>query len=108
MYPVRNIVVSDVDFVGVIDFDSQWHPLSYYVRGGLDISGTQLSLNNPVEYDGEMSENPDVYNSSDVGQPFYDPRISGFDVAERLGVDSYNAAQDELARPSDKPDDKTE
>lgn len=98
MYKI-GVLTSSTRFPSISFEDSiQWRPLSYYVLGGIDLDGVS-DLNNNVEYDGDIDETPEVYNSPDVGQPFFDPRISGFDIAEKLGVDSYNAAMDELASP---------
>lgn len=78
-----------------------WRPLSYYISGGIDVSGKATLLNGTPEYDGKQDENPDVFDSSEVlGQPLYDPRISGFDIAEELGVNSYLEATSALQTPA--------
>lgn len=78
-----------------------WHPLSYYISGGIDLDGSHTRLDATPEYDGERDDSPDVFSSSEVlGQPLYDPRFSPFDMAETIGVSSYREAVDALKAPA--------
>lgn len=93
MYP-KNIINENTTVLPIEEVFEPviWHPLSYYINGGVDISN-ESKLNDTPEYDGSEDELPDVFTSPDVlGQPFYDPRISPFDVAEVIGVETYNEA----------------
>jgi hypothetical protein len=95
----KNIIVEDSTKKGSLgnsfEFEvNGYHPFSYYVLGGIDLSGDATSLNGNAESD----DDSDL--SSAVGAGYgYDPRISGFDIAEAAGTDSYQEAR-ELAKTS--------
>lgn len=73
-----------------------YHPFSYYVLGGIDITGQATALNGNAESDdaGDMTR----VDGAGFG---YDPRLSGFDIAEAAGADSYEQAR-EMARTAAK------
>lgn len=66
-----------------------YHPLSYYVLGGIDVTGEGLTLDAPVSYDSmddlEAAVGPDSR---------CDPRVSFFDIAEDVGIRSAKAAEE--------------
>lgn len=66
-----------------------YHPFSYYVLGGIDLTGDSTTLNGNAESD----DSGDMEKASGAGLG-YDPRISGFDIAEQAGNDSYEEARE--------------
>lgn len=73
-----------------------YHPFSYYVLGGIDVSGQATALNGNAEPDdaGDMTR-------ADGAGYGYDPRLSGFDIAEAAGRDAYEQAR-EMAKTAAK------
>lgn len=70
-----------------------YHPFSYYVLGGIDISGEATMLSGNPESD----ESGDLTSATDAGYG-YDPRISGFDIAEAAGNDAYKQVREMAAK----------
>lgn len=73
-----------------------YHPFSYYVLGGIDISGEATALNGNAESD----DSSDLTTAVNAGYG-YDPRLSGFDIAEAAGKDVYEQAR-EMAKTAAK------
>lgn len=68
-----------------------YHPLSYFVLGGIDVSGEALQ-----EVGGVMSESDSEASFGVPVDPLCDPRTSPFDVAEIYGIESYENALKEV------------
>lgn len=84
---------------------TKFHPFSYYVDGGLDLTNTETDLSAKIEFDTD--------EELEFGATAYgcDPRISMFDVAEQFGIQAAEQAK-ELQTKSKveskiKADDKT-
>lgn len=77
---------------------NDYHPFSYYVLGGIDISGESTSLSGNPESD----ESGDLTSATDAGYG-YDPRISGFDIAEAAGNDAYKQVREMAAKAAKEP-----
>lgn len=69
-----------------------YRPFSYYVLGGIDIDGDSLSLNGGAVGD----ESGDLMSANGAGLG-YDPRTSGFDIAEEAGNDVYEGIRTQAA-----------
>lgn len=65
-----------------------YHPLSYYVLGGIDVTGEGLQLDAPVAYDTE----DDL--QSNVPDARCDPRTSFWDIAEEVGVRAAKSSEE--------------
>lgn len=63
---------------------NSYHPFSYFVLGGIDISGESTALTGNCESD----SSGDLTSATGAGFG-YDPRLSGFDIAEAAGTASY-------------------
>ena len=64
-----------------------YKPFSYYVLGGIDVSGDSMNLSGNPE-----SDSADDLSSASGAGAGYDPRVSGFDIAEESGVEAYQEA----------------
>lgn len=70
-----------------------YKPFSYFVLGGVDVSGEALRMDSVIEHDESdvcdafMSTDPDVEMST-MSQ--YNPRTSALDMAEMSGVGAYD------------------
>ena len=72
---------------------NSYHSFSYYVLGGIDISGEATMLNATVESD----DAGDMATATGAGAG-YDPRISGFDIAEMSGNNVYEQYREKAAK----------
>ena len=81
---------SDIDFAN----RPKYHPMSYYVYGGVDIDGDALSMNASTSFDDD--EQLDGVDCGIDGTS--DPRVSAFDIVEKAGVDAYEKWRAETAR----------
>lgn len=80
-----------------------FHPQSYYIKGGVDISGRHLALDGDEKFDSEG----DLKSGSITAAAFSNPRMGFFEIVDALGVD---AAQAELEKAGSKSqtEEKTE
>jgi hypothetical protein len=91
----RDILCSSVPVMksGFDIVPCSYHPFSYYVLGGIDVSGDATMLNATVESD----DSGDMATATGAGAG-YDPRISGFDIAEMSGNDVYEQYREKAAK----------
>ena len=76
----------------------QFHPLSYYLKGGIDLSGRELDNTASVEYDTE-EQLSELESEGFSAVPFGDPRESKFTLVAKYG--SYEAGR--IASESGSP-----
>ena len=88
----KDLKLSDASHRAIIEnafeaIPNGYKPFSYYVLGGIDVSGDVLNLSGNPESDsaGDME-------SANGAGPGYDPRVSGFDIAEQSGIEAYQEA----------------
>lgn len=77
------------DYSGYGDDFGIYHPLSYYVLGGVDVDGSELRTDASIMFD----DSKDIENGCGVDATC-DPRVSYFDVVEQLGVAVANSASE--------------
>lgn len=77
------------DLFGYGDDFGIYHPLSYYVLGGVDVDGSELRTDASIMFD----DSKDIESGCGVDATC-DPRVSYFDVVEQLGVAAANAASE--------------
>lgn len=76
---------------GVKSTSEKFHPLSYYLNGGIDLTGEALDKTGEVEYDTEeQAEEIIAEGASSVS--LGDPRMSKFRLVEQLGAKAAAAA----------------
>ena len=61
-----------------------FHPLSYYLLGGVDVDGDALDKSAETEFDNE-EELQDLEDAGMCSVPYGDPRVSKFDLVEQYG-----------------------
>lgn len=71
-------------------FENGYHPFSYYVLGGVDISGDHTRLDAKVMYDDDADINSGAHDGS------CDPRVSKFDICEQSGVEAFENLQEDI------------
>lgn len=64
-----------------IDKTSKFHPLSYYLNGGVDLTGESLDNSAEVEYDNEEELN-ELLEEGAMSVPYGDPKMSKFRLVE--------------------------
>lgn len=74
-----------------------YHPLSYYVAGGIDVDGSELRTDASISYDD--SKDIDGGCSPDA---LCDPRTSYFDIVEELGAELAKAVTEDAAADDKK------
>lgn len=91
----NNEVVTSVPFPVGIDLSARplYRPFSYYVLGGIDVDGDSLLMNADVGFDPE-----DEIEAGCSVDGATDPRISGFDIAEQVGIDAYEKVREKAAK----------
>lgn len=92
--PVHNSFSEDTE---------SFHPQSYYIKGGVDISGRHLALDGDEKFDSET----ELKSGNIQAAAFSNPRMGFFEIVDALGAD---AAQAELekAKNKDQTEEKTE
>lgn len=80
--------------VDITNCTEQFHPLSYYLNGGVDLTGDTLSTTGDAEYDTEEDVS-DILSEGASSVAFGDPKMSKFRIVEQLGA---KAGQDVLAK----------
>lgn len=97
MYPKSRLQVSEstVPFFDGVDLKdrSVYRPFSYYVLGGIDVDGDNLLMSADIDFDPES----DIESGCSVDGAC-DPRVSGFDIAEQVGIDAYNKVLEKAAK----------
>ncbi|WGL31245.1 hypothetical protein [Dipodfec virus UOA04_Rod_841] len=92
MYIKKSLISksSGVSFRRTVNEDNTkvYHPLSYYVLGGIDVTGEGLDMSFPVSYD-----SPEDLESAQPDARC-DPRVSFFDIAEEVGVRAAKSAEE--------------
>lgn len=76
-----------------------YHPLSYYLNGGIDLVGDALDKSAEVEYDNE-EEVKELVTAGAMSVPYGDPRESKFTLVERYGVEAAKKAATKSASPT--------
>ncbi len=90
---ILNLRFSDPILVTANSDDTKvYRPLSYYVSGGIDVTGEGLVLDAHVEYDSAEDLASTVGPDSRC-----DPRVSFFDIAEEVGIRAAKAAEESKA-----------
>lgn len=72
----------------------KFHPLSYYLNGGIDLTGKELDKSAEVEYDTD-EDLKELYAEGAMAVPYGDPRESKMSLIERyasVGEAMANAA----------------
>lgn len=105
----RELVYPKIERIKGVEIDktSVYHPLTYYIDGGVDLTGEALKKDAHVEYDDEKSTTPKVTKSKDGTMDYgaidscalCDPRISHFDIVEQLGAENAQKAFAEMETP---------
>lgn len=103
----KDLRLCDATKTGIIESGFEfvpngYHPFSYYVLGGIDISGEATALNGNAESD----DAGDLTTAVNAGYG-YDPRLSGFDIAEAAGADAYEQVR-EMAKTAAKNGESSE
>lgn len=70
------------------DCTREYHPLSYYVLGGVDVTGDGLDLSAPVSFETKDDIDKGVEPDSRCN-----PRVSFFDIVEGVGVAAAENAE---------------
>lgn len=88
-------LVMSCPFPVSFDYDScpVYHPFSYYVLGGIDVDGDSLLLNADIDFDPE-----DEIEAGCSVDGATDPRISGFDIAESVGIQAYEKVREKATK----------
>lgn len=63
-------------------YNGVYHPLSYYLNGGIDLSGQELDKSAQVEYDTE-EDLKELESEGAMAVPYGDPRESKMSLIER-------------------------
>ena len=61
----------------------RWHPMSYYIKGGVDVDGDSLNFDADTTFDSDE----DLASVSVDGSS--DARTSVFDIVEQSGIRAY-------------------
>lgn len=77
----------------------EYHPLSYYILGGSDPTGSKLEETSDIGFD--TTDSMDFSASID---PLCDPRTSMFDLIEDLGADGVERVEEYMNARKNKPE----
>lgn len=80
--------------VDIADCTERFRSLSFYFKGGVDLTGDALLTNGDAEYDTEEDAS-DILSEGASSVAFGDPKMSKFRIVEQLGA---KAGQDALAK----------
>lgn len=74
-----------------------YRPFSYYVLGGIDVDGDSLTMNADIGFDDDSE-----IEAGCAVDGACDPRVSGFDIAEQVGIDAYEKVKEKAQRSQTK------
>lgn len=66
----------------IVEPKGVFHPLSYYLNGGIDLTGEELDKSAEVEYDSD-EDLSELRAEGAMAVPYGDPRESKFSLIER-------------------------
>lgn len=71
--------------IGAVDNTEKFHPLSYYLNGGIDLEGDALSKDGDAEFDTE-EQAAEILAEGASSVALGDPRMSKFRLVESIGA----------------------
>lgn len=86
--------------IGAVDNTEKFHPLSYYLDGGIDLEGEALSKDGDAEFDSE-EQAAEIIAEGASSVALGDPRMSKFRLVESLGAKAAAAAKSSAAAAGD-------
>lgn len=90
------------------DESEKFHPISYYLNGGLDLTNQELRNDAKVLYDSEDEVTPDEQGEISSAA-MCDPRVSFFDMVEQFGKEAAEQAVVNSPKPGiEQGDSETE
>ncbi|UNI72419.1 MAG: hypothetical protein [Chaetfec virus UA24_2292] len=90
----KSILASPCFLQGLPTVDRpKYRPFSYYVLGGIDVDGDALTMNADISFD----DDSEIEAGCSVDGAC-DPRVSGFDIAEKVGIDAYEKVKEKSQR----------